>query len=48
MKRYLPVVVFVVVSLLYLGYLFYYGPSEDEPGYTEPTGRVEQPFTRIT
>ena len=48
MKRYIPVLVFVIISLLYLGYLFYYGPSEDEPGYMEPTGQNEQTVTRHT
>lgn len=45
MKRYFPLVVFVVGVVALFLWLSYYGPSEELPGHMEPTGQSEQTFT---
>lgn len=45
MKRYLPVVVFVLGALAVFLWQLYRGPSEETPGYMEPTGHSGQSTT---
>ena len=48
MNRYLPVVVFIFGSLFVFLLYLWIGPSDEEPGYMEPTGHQEQSVTRET
>ncbi|MDO8520742.1 MAG: hypothetical protein Q7S52_01375 [bacterium] len=45
-KRYLPVVVFILATLAVFLWHLWMGPSDEDPGYMEPTGQSEQSITR--
>lgn len=48
MKKYLPVIVFVLGAFAIFLWHLWMGPNDEEPGYMEPTGRNEQSITRAT
>ena len=45
MKKYLPLLVFLIAALaVFFWYLYH--PKEEAPGYMEPTGSIAQPNTK--